>query len=895
MGTLRFRHGGAVTFVGYIDGGKQIVTACSDGILRVWEANSGKLVRRIGKGQANDANAGLWAVSGAYYGAGGSSSVALSPDGKIVAAYIANATVQLWEIETGKEIRSVTPGGPAQAGIGGRGVIAGVSLAFSPDSKTLAIKGGDQLIRLWEVETGKEIRQIGKKPDAKFARFGAAGGPPAFSPDGKTIISAGLEFENNRAVPVVRSYDVETGNELRAIKGAQNNFGVSTAAVSRDAKIVALGNHDGTIKLYDEQTGKELRTLGQQQQNVIISTLAFSPDGKTLLTRMSSSPALQSWDVETGKELRTLGDPPAAAGNANVLIRFAGVNVGQALAFTPDGKTLAEGLPSNTIRLWDVATGKEVPPVSGHQGGVNSTSVSPDGKTLTTIGMDNSVRQWELATGKQLSEFKLPAGTANATLSADGKVVAVGGANNALHIFDVASGKETKKIDIPAGGANPFGQMIGGSGGIALSGDGKVVASRGFDATVRCFDTATGKEMTPLAEANANDPNQGVFFAVGGGFGVGGRPTMVFSPDGKVLATVTVGNAAMKGIIINGAAPAAQAPSIRLWNVTLGKPMTRFETPKGVAALAFSPDCRYIATANNDNSLSLWEVITGKECLHIKAKGDQPAQPAPAPPGPGAAVMIGRVQGNLASISVSISPDGRTLASGGADRTIRLWDMATGKELGHFTGHEGGVLDVTFAPNSRTVISGSADTTAMVWDGARFIEKERPTVQLESTQVEDLWKDLMADPEKAYKAIGTLSTAPKQAVTLIGERVKPAKGVDPKVVEQLIKDLEDNNFQTREKAKTELEKLGELAQPALQKVLEGLPDLQTRRAVEKLLEQLVSGEAPPPEIVRTLRSVKVLAQVATPEARQVLETLAKGAAGDKLTREAESALKRMSK
>src|SRR5262249_30610882 len=161
--------------------------------------------------------------------------------------------------------------------------------------------------------------------------------------------------------------------------------------------------------------------------------------------------------------------------------------------------------------------------------------------------------------------------------------------------------------------------------------------------------------------------------------------------------------------------------------------------------LAFSPDGRYIATANNDNSMSLWELISGKECLHIKPKGDQPAQAQPAPPAPGAAVMIARVQGNIASVSIAISPDGRTLASGGADPTIRLWDMATGKELGHFSGHEGGVLDVTFAPDSRTVISGSADTTAMVWDGARFIQKERPTVQLESQQLEDLWNDLKAD------------------------------------------------------------------------------------------------------------------------------------------------------
>ncbi|MBL8793251.1 MAG: hypothetical protein JNM56_05050, partial [Planctomycetia bacterium] len=411
--------------------------------------------------------------------------------------------------------------------------------------------------------------------------------------------------------------------------------------------------------------------------------------------------------------------------------------------------------------------------------------------------------------------------------------------------------------------------------------------------TIRLYDTATGKELNPIQEQVA-DPNnkEAIFIASGRGFG--GRPILAFSPDGSLIATVgspAVANA--NGIVVGRPGMAGPGSMIRLWNVAMGKQVRQFETvQKGITALTFAPDGRTIITANSDSTISVWEAVTGKECLVIKLKTDAGAE---QPNNPAVQGFIAVQRGQFANYSIAVSADGRTLAVG-ADQSLRLFDLTSGKELGEFKGHQGVLMDVVFAADNQTVITGSADTTAVVWDGKRFIKKDQPAnVQLDGKKLDDLWNDLTAEPTKGYQAVATLAGASKQVPALFAERVKPSAGTDPKKIEQMIVDLDSNKFDARQKATEDLEKLGEQAKPALEKVLEGQPALETRQRVERLLERLVTNAAPPADVVRNVRAVWVLEKIGTPEAREVLQTLAKGAPGDKLTREAEVALKRLAK
>lgn len=209
-----------------------------------------------------------------------------------------------------------------------------------------------QTIQLFSVETGKKVQQISAL--GVNQRFGNGIYPIAFAPDGKAIARAGAEHEDKKTVALIQLLEVASGKEIQKLRVELGDF--FAIAFAPDGKKLA-GSDDGTVHVFDLETGKPVCRLGTQQAlpGVYLNALVFSPDGKVLATRSSLDPTIQLWDVEARKELRRLGNPPEQpAGKPAVMP--------QAIAFSPDGKTLAEGLPSNLVRIWDVATGKEIQP-----------------------------------------------------------------------------------------------------------------------------------------------------------------------------------------------------------------------------------------------------------------------------------------------------------------------------------------------------------------------------------------------------------------------------------------------------------------------------------------------------------------------------------------------------
>jgi hypothetical protein len=181
----------------------------------------------------------------------------------------------------------------------------------------------------------------------------------------------------------------------------------------------------------------------------------------------------------------------------------------------------------------------------------------------------------------------------------------------------------------------------------------------------------------------------------------------------------------------------------------------------------------------------------------------------------------------------------------------------------------------------------------LIWDVRRFTQRPGKSVVLTAAELESCWEDLGGSAARSYRAIGQMTASPERTVAVLRQRLKPAPLADTKRIAGLIAGLGSEQFQTREQAMKDLEKLGEVVAPALQKALAGDGKLEVKRRLEGLLEKL-EGASLPPETLRAVRAVEVLEGIGTPAARAVLERLvAEGAPEARLTREAEAALRRL--
>jgi hypothetical protein len=339
--------------------------------------------------------------------------------------------------------------------------------------------------------------------------------------------------------------------------------------------------------------------------------------------------------------------------------------------------------------------------------------------------------------------------------------------------------------------------------------------------------------------------------------------------------------------------------TIRIWDAATGNQLRQFtrpvskdpavmvaRSPNDFLLVALSPDGQHLVSAGINQGLLLWNVKSGEV---VRPFGES-RQGAPFNQ---AAQVIPQMNNQAYNPGQRIyaavfSSDGRTVATGQNDG-VTLWETASGKKRAQFTGHRGVVSSVAFAPDGKTLASGSRDGTVLIWDLLSSGKKA-------SEELETSWDHLAnSDAVLAYQAVCKLIAHPKEAVAILGSKLKPAT-VDFQRIDRYIRELDDNNFDVRKTAREELSKMEEAPEPKLRQALTGKPSLEMRRRVEELLKEIAHNKLEPSaQQLQPIRALEVLEHIATPEAKEIIDRLAQGGPGLRLTEEAKGSLERMKK
>jgi WD40 repeat protein/serine/threonine protein kinase len=588
---------------------------------------------------------------------------AVSPDSRLAASGSADRSVRLWDLNTGREVHAFT-GLPAPPD----------TLAFSPDGSRLAATCGETLT-VWAVADKKAVPNAGKS--GSF-----------LAPFGQLVLAPRSEAGNlTLSVREVRA-EREYGNlKLGAGK-------VRAVRFTPDARLAAVLDEGGMVWVFDLGERREMAKLDLSAEKP--TAIALTPDGTQLL--VGTATGTKVWDLTSTRPVRSYEEK--APGPANFL------------ALSPDGRRALVGRPDGKAGLWDHGRGVELLRMAGHTGAVTSAVFSPDGRRVVTGSEDGTVRVWELedqgpsaftppplpplapevTTLKPLRDLKgSTMGVVDLDISPTGRYVAAVDGNNTVRVWVLRSGSLTRIEErLPA---EPRQVSFGGRGRYLRAFTGEEVHQWNLQAL------GQPKAKAALVADRMSHPAEFLF---------------------KVVPTGTGGDL-----------------SLAVFDLRTGRLLRRLPTPDETGLkFGYSPDGSYVAVVGLQGTVQVIDLRKVREVSRVEAGMVADRPEALCLDAEGKRLFVGSADGSIRVFdvkektevarfkgkhegpvrSLACTRDGRWLLSGGEDKSVRLWDVESGYERLRCAGHTLPVRHVRIDPEDRYAVTGGGDDLIHVWD-----------------------------------------------------------------------------------------------------------------------------------------------------------------------------------
>ncbi|MBN1411571.1 MAG: caspase family protein [Spirochaetales bacterium] len=586
---------------------------------------------------------------------GGVYSVDISPDEKYIVSGSNDTTIKLWDIKSGKEIRTFKH----ITGKQNEDNSPVMSVAFSRDGRFIVSGGTGGVLRLWDDDSGTLVRSFkGHTFDIRRA---------VFSSDGKYIISASLD-------KTIRLWETGSGKQIRVFEG--HTGGVMSVDISGDDSMIASGSMDKTIRLWDVGSGKELKTFtGHMDQ---VTSVDLSPDGKTLVSG-SRDKMVKAWDVGTGKLIKTY------RGHLNWV---------NTVKLSKDSALILSGSNDNTLKTWDFITGKIIGTYKGHEGTVFSSAFFGDGQSFVSASYDHTIKLWNVMDKEFEKEFTGHSGWIEKTaVSSDGRFAAVASQNKSITLWDL---KLLKKVRTFSGHKDRI-------GGLSISSDNTFVLSGSWNKSIILWDIETGEQKkvfsghTDRVTGVDLHPNNRNFLS-----GSSDKTIRIWDIDSKIpVKTLRGHTSAISSVAYSkdGALvlSAGWDRKLILWDAASGKELKTLQDHEYVVinSIDFSPDSKFAVTGSRYGFLQFWDLGSGA-CMKTMT-GNFTDTVAFSPDGKTVAVgymnntfsiidfSTGRVlktfSGHLDSLvdKIAFAKSGKSIITGSMDGTLRVWDVDSGE------------------------------------------------------------------------------------------------------------------------------------------------------------------------------------------------------------------------